>query len=64
MLVEILQWKISFLVLFAKRVHTLIPSYASFADVGYIRCSGVTGKLKEDNKFKCQTGVNQQIDIT
>ena len=37
MLVEILQWKASYLVLFAKRVHTLIPSYASFADVGYIR---------------------------
>ena len=28
------------------------------------RCSGITGKLKEDNKFKCHTGVNQQIDIT
>ena len=27
------------------------------------RCSGIRGKLKVDSKFKCQTCMNQQMDI-
>ena len=53
----------SFRFILAERVEVVFPPSANFPDVGCIRNVVVSGKLKEDNKFNCQTWVNQQTNI-
>ena len=62
-ILEKLHQKASFLLLFAERMQAVIPSSASFAGAACIKdvmaSSGTGGKLKECDKFKCQTCPNQ-----
>ena len=63
-MLEWLQQKTSFPVLFAERVQAVTPSSASFAGVGCIR-DVVVLELNppQNSKFKCQACANQQVNI-
>ena len=54
---------VNLFVLFVEWMQALIPHPMFRSCWVHKRCSGITGKLKGNNNYKCQTRANQQTDI-